>query len=97
VGWPVVSLAIMEEWIGEIRFSPAVEDKLLMKHDLTPAQVRAAVASGAHEWARWHTDPMYGRRLILGCSDADGPMVVYLRPLDRRDGLWECLTAWRTG
>jgi hypothetical protein len=87
----------MVEWIGEIRFSQAVEDKLLMKHDLTPAQVKAAVACGAHEWARWHNDPVYGRRLILGGSDADGSMVVYLRPLDRQDGLWECLTAWRTG
>jgi hypothetical protein len=86
----------MREWIGEIRFSPAVQRKLQTKHDLTPDQVRSAVAAGAHDWAVWHTHPIYGRRLILGGSDADGPMVVYLRPLDRRDGLWECLTAWRT-
>jgi hypothetical protein len=97
VGWPVASFSTMEEWIGEIRFSQAVEDKLLMKHDLTPAQVKAAVACGAHDWARWDTHSIYGRRLILGGSDAEGPMVVYLRPVDRRDGLWECLTAWRTG
>jgi hypothetical protein len=86
----------MREWIGEIRFSAAVEAKLGAKHDLTPEQVRQAVAWGHHDWAKWHDHPTYGRRLILGGSDADGSMVVYLRPIDRNDGLWQCLTAWRT-
>lgn len=87
----------MQEWIGEIRFSPEVIEKLRTKHGITPEQVKMAVACGAHDWSKWHRDPKYGRRLILGGSDTIGPMVVYLRPIDRRDGLWECLTAWRTG
>lgn len=85
----------MEEWIAEIRFSAEVEAKLRQQHFLTPGQVREAVACGAHDRATWHDHPIYGRRLIATGSDADGPMVVYLRPIDRRDGIWECLTAWR--
>jgi hypothetical protein len=85
----------MQEWVGEIRFSEAVEAKLWIKHNLTPAQVRAAVSCGAHDTYRWDRDKDYGRRLILEGSDADGPIRAYLRPIDRRDGLWECLTAWR--
>lgn len=85
----------MQEWIGEIRFSPAVEAKLAAKHGLNPSRVREAVSCGAHDWAVWDDDPRYGRRLILGGVDADGPIEVYLRPIDRRDGLWQCLTAWR--
>ena len=65
--------------------------EICQEYDLTPAQVRQAVACGAHDWAVWDDDLLYGRRLILGGSDAEGPMVVYVRPLDRRDGLWECL------
>lgn len=86
----------MREWVGEIRFSAAVERKLRVKHNLTPSQVKAAVSCGAHDWAGWNTHPTYGRRLIIEGSDADGPILAYLRPIDRGDGLWECLTAWRT-
>jgi hypothetical protein len=86
----------VQEWVGEIRFSPEVTEKLRTKHDLTPEQVRSAVACGAHDWGGWDDDPAYGRRLILRGSDERGTMLVLLRPIDRIDGLWECLTAWRT-
>lgn len=92
---PAPKLSKMREWVGEIRFSPAVERKLRIKHHLTPAQVKRAIAWGTHDWARWSTHPIYGRRLIISGSDAEGPVVAYLRPIDRKDGLWECLTAWR--
>jgi hypothetical protein len=85
----------MQEWVGEVRFSAAVAEKLRVKHGLSPDQVRAAIAWGAATAGRWDDDPIYGRRLILEGSDIDGPIRVYLRPIDRRDGLWECLTAWR--
>jgi hypothetical protein len=85
----------MKEWVGEIRFSPAVVDKLWDKHELTPEDVRRAVSAGAHDDYRWDTDPLYGSRLIIQGSDAVGPIRAYLRPIDREDGLWECLTAWR--
>lgn len=85
----------MKEWVGEIRFSPAVVEKLWDKHELTPEDVRRAVSSGAHDDYRWDNDPLYGNRLIIEGSDAVGPIRAYLRPIDREDGLWECLTAWR--
>lgn len=85
----------MREWVGEIRFSPEVREKLRLEHNLTPEQVREAVACGAHDDLSWDNDPIYGRRLILEGTDDKGPIRVYLRPIDRRDGLWECLTAWR--
>jgi len=83
------------EWVGEIVFDPAVDRKLREKHDLTPDQVRQAVACGAHDRADWNEHPRYGPRLILTGSDGHGELIAYLRPLDREDGLWECLTAWR--
>ncbi len=85
----------MGEWVGKIEFQPEIERKLRNKHQLTPDQVRSAVALGAHDHAEWHDDPSYGLRLMLTGEDADGPILAYLRPLDRSDGVWECLTAWR--
>ncbi len=54
----------MEAWIAQIRFDPAVEAKIKEKHQLTPARIREAVALGAADSVGWHTDPVYGRRLI---------------------------------
>lgn len=75
---------------------PDVEAKLRLKHYVTPAQVREAVALGAASNLTWDDDPIYGRRLIATGSDAEGEIDVYLKPLDISDGRWECLTAWRT-
>ena len=83
----------MSEWIGEIRFRPEVAEKLWDKHELTPEDVRQAVACGAHDRYSWDNDPDYGLRLILEGSDTRGRLRAYLRPIDREDGLWECLTA----
>jgi hypothetical protein len=85
----------VEEWVGEIRFAPEIVAKLREKHGLHPDQIRRAVACGAHDEARWDDDPDYGRRLILTGSDDLGTLRAFLRPIDREDGLWECLTAWR--
>jgi hypothetical protein len=83
------------EWIGEIYFDPEVEAKLRTKHNLNPEQVRQAVSCGAADWLGWARHPVYGDRLIAVGSDESSTMEVYLRPLDREDGTWECLTAWR--
>jgi hypothetical protein len=85
----------VDDWVGEIVFDPAVERKLREKHQLTPYQIRLAVAYGGHDRADWDDDPRYGRRLILTGSDDHGELVVCLRPIDRMDGRGECLTAWR--
>lgn len=86
----------MQEWIGDIYFSPETEAKLRHEHDLTSDQVRLAVALGAHDTANWEDHPEYGERLVVTGSDEKGSLIAYLRPLDRLDGYWECLTAWRT-
>lgn len=85
----------MAEWIGEIRFSAEAEAKLRQKHSLTPAQVREAVACGAHDRLVADDDPVHGWRLVAFGTDASGPIVVFLRPIDSSDGVWKCLTAWR--
>lgn len=89
------TVAGMREWVGEIRFSEAVEAKLRTKHNLTPSQVRAAVSCNAHDQAIWKRHPQHGWRLMLVGSDDEGQIEAYLRPIDREDGLWQCLTAWR--
>lgn len=85
----------MQDWLGEIQFSPAVDRKLRTKHGLTPQQVRNAIAWGRHEKAWWDNHERYCRRLIVIAGDAHGKVIAYLRPIDRADGIWQCLTAWR--
>jgi hypothetical protein len=83
------------DWVGFIVFSDEIQAKLRQKHGITPEQVAFAIGFGRHDSAVWDDDPRYGRRLILTGSDDEGELVAYLRPLDREDGRWECLTAWR--
>lgn len=86
----------MAEWIGRVVFDPTTEAKLTTKHDLTPRDVEEAVALGQHHWAGWEDHPEYGERLVaIGTTVAGGKLIAYLRPIDRTDGVWECLTAWR--
>lgn len=85
----------MAEWIGKIEFEPDVEFKISHDHGVTGDQVRQAVSCGAHDRAVWHTHPVYGRRLIVTGRYADGSLIAYLKPLDKTDGLWKCLTAWK--
>lgn len=85
----------MAEWIGSVLFDPEVSAKLRSKHNLDPADVSAAITAGAHDRAVWHTHEVYGRRLVVtGAAPSGRLVVVYLRPVDRKDGTWECLTAW---
>lgn len=83
-----------EEWIGDVRFPPDKETKL-RDRGLTPDQVRSAIAWGNHDEARWDDDSEHGRRLMVMGSDDESRILVFLIPLDRTDGLWECRTAWR--
>lgn len=83
------------EWIGQILFSDQVSDKVVRKHGLSPEEIRRAIACGAHDDARWHDDPIYGPRLMVRGTVDQQQIIVYLRPIDSHDGLWECLTAWR--
>jgi hypothetical protein len=87
-----------EEWIGEVRFSPAVETKLRERRGLTPPQIREAVCWGAAEEAVWDDDEEYGSRLLVVGTTADGVRIkAVLSPVDREDGTWTCKTAMRAG
>lgn len=84
----------MAVWIAEIHFDDGVEAKIKEKHQLTAARVREAVSLGAADRVDWHTDLVYGRRLIATGTDADDhTIIVYLRPVDRDEEIWDCLTA----
>lgn len=86
----------MGEWVAEIRIAEDVEAKIGTKHNLNGDQIRDAVLLGAEEEARWHNHPIYGRRLLLIGTDSGGTRIlVYMRPVDQADGIWECLTAWK--
>jgi hypothetical protein len=86
----------MAEWIGELRFSQPVVAKLREKHNLTVEQVNEAIAFGAHDKAVWDNDSERGIRLVVTGTTSDGiALIAYLRPIDRADGLWRCLTAFR--
>ena len=90
-----VTLAAVGEWVGEIVFDPEIAAKLMQRKGITPEQVRQAVSLGEHDEERWDDSPEYGRRLILTGTSDGGRLRVFLKPLDRTDGRWECLTAWR--
>jgi hypothetical protein len=84
----------MEDWIGDIIFDPRVEAKIRTKHNVAPWEVREAVALGAADSATWEDHPNHGERLIAVGRTADGcTLIAYLKPIDRLDGRWVCLTA----
>ena len=85
----------MADWIGHIAFDPATSEKLRRKHNLTDEEVVEAVAHGNHDRAVWDDEEAYGERLVLTGSTYNGRRIIaYLRPIDRDDGTWECMTAW---
>lgn len=83
-------------WIARIVFDPEVAAKLRSKHSVDTWEVEEACTLGAHREARWHTHPVYGRRLLVrGTTYAGSTILAYLKPIDERDGTWECRTARR--
>jgi hypothetical protein len=83
-------------WIAELIFPRKLAAKLLRKHGLSTSEVEQAVRFSQYRYARWHTHPIYGRRLIVRGFTADNVEVIaYLRLLNPADDVWLCLTAWR--
>jgi len=79
-----------------VLFDPKVADKLVRKHGVTPDEVKQAVLFSAYRDARWHSHPVYGRRLIVrGHTDDQVPILAILRPVNEEEGIWECRTARR--
>jgi hypothetical protein len=83
-------------WIAEILFRADVAAKIRSKHHLSPAEIREAACFGAHRDARWHVHPTYGRRLLVVGETYEGKrIIVYLKPLNEAEGIWEGRTARR--
>ena len=82
-------------WIAEIKASLAMQQKLREKHYLTIEEVRAACIPDTYESAGWETDGKHGTRLLVRTRDKGGTMIVYLMPIDVREGIWRLRTAWR--
>lgn len=84
------------EWIGRIDFDPATAAKIRVKHHLTESDIRDAVGYGRAERGEFKRNTPYGPRLtVYGMTDAGHRIKVLLAPVDRRDGVWECKTAFR--
>lgn len=67
-----------------------------MKHNLTKADVREALSFGHAESAIWKEQTPYGARLMAtGTTEGGVRLKAFLRPVDRADGHWECMTAVR--
>jgi hypothetical protein len=81
-------------WIAQVEFDPEIASKVQTKHNISPDEVREAICFGKHREARWDDHPQYGRRLIvIGDNYLGESIVAYLKPIDQRDGIWECRTA----
>ncbi len=86
----------MEEWVADLRFDADIEAKIKTKHQLTVSMIKEAVLCGADERSGWDNHPDYGWRFFLQGTSSDGTRIlVYARPIDRQDGIWDCVTAWR--
>jgi hypothetical protein len=88
---------VVDVWIVEVRFADDVVDKLRVKHRLEAEDVERSVRFGALESAYWHDHPDYGRRLIAKAKhpNDDTDLLVYLAPIDEKEGIWICKTALR--
>jgi hypothetical protein len=57
---------MQQVYIGEIKISPAMAQKIMTKHGVTPEEVREACqAPNSYRRAAWHIHPEHGRRLIV--------------------------------
>lgn len=84
-------------WIGEVRFSAEVEEKLWVEHGLSRTEVERALVPTQPRDAVWHDDPRFGERLIVRTRHPDSNVTLYviLSPIDEREGVWACKTARR--
>lgn len=82
-------------YIGHIRISDRMAEKIVSKHEVTPEDVRDACQSpNRYRRAAWHVHPEHGRRLIVFGQTRDGRLIkVILQPVDVQDGTWRLRTA----
>ncbi len=81
-------------YIAVIRISPAIEDKIKNKHQVTAAEVREALVLRPDVVAGWEDHPKHGRRVVaFGRTHAGRPILASLFPVDPPDGVWNLMTA----
>jgi hypothetical protein len=83
----------MDLWVAVVEISPEVEAKIGgADHGYVSAEeVRQNTCWGHAERLTLVEDEDRGERLVA----RGGGIIVYLREIDRADGSWKCLTAWR--
>lgn len=87
-------MPLRDVWVADIRFSDRVIEKIKTKHGVHPDQVKDACLFGRYERAWEERDPERGVRLVVHGRDRDGKLVrVLLKPVDRADGIYRCITA----
>jgi hypothetical protein len=84
-----------EFYFARIKFPPGMKAHL-DRHSMTSTQVREAIECGHFDTASWTEDEAHGRRVVAtGRLYDGGPIIVYLRPIDSKNDIWKCSTAWR--
>lgn len=88
-----VASADVAEEILDIYISPAMDEKINAKHQVTAQEVRTACARVIDSYWVFHDEPGW-RLYVLGYTDAGAVLLVVLYPTER-PGYWNLGTARR--
>lgn len=84
----------MRVWIGQLRISRKVAEKIVREHDLTPAQVREAVVQVEGLDGAWDYDPPRLRALIWVEIEQEPALVVVYPADDLGVDIWRLGSAY---
>lgn len=84
----------MRVWIGQLRISRKVAEKIVREHDLTPAQVREAVVQVEGLDGAWDYDPPRLRALIWVEIEQEPALVVVYPADDLGVNIWRLGSAY---
>jgi hypothetical protein len=86
---------MLRVYIGYVDISPAMAEKIMTKHGVTPDEVREVCqVPNTYRRAAWHRHATYGRRLIVYGETALGrSLKIVLQPVDVADGTYRLRTA----
>ncbi|WP_449064295.1 hypothetical protein [Planomonospora algeriensis] len=81
-------------YISQVDIPDAIEDKIRTKHNLTGAEVRAALIYGRDVVGHEQTHELYGTRVIVYAGTRNGQQFqAFLYPVDRAEGIYRLGTA----
>lgn len=84
----------MAERIYDVKISPGINAKINSKHGVTADEVHEVCYDRRRHEARWHNDPVHGRRLLVkGATSTGRRLKIILHPVDRDQGKWRLKTA----